>query len=359
MGLTFLQRVLNEQKRHALAITTDPTVEALAQDVQDNAIDTANHATAITNNTLDVGSLELNTGLPATNLVTNGDFSNGTTGWGNSGATLAASNNALTVTGSGTLNNANAIQFTQNNNIVNNKIYVLAKLKVTNSNCTALSLRINKESGGSEVLIASQSSPSANVQYKLSGIGAITATTEKMSIFIRHQYADAATANGKVMEVQYVSSIDLTATFGAGNEPTVTEMDAILAKFPNNWFNGTVEQLMTLKEVWNWMLKKKADIAQEAWITPTLLNGATGTIKYMKDQMGFVHFKGTVVIADVSKNFMTMPVGYRMTENGYFATSRSDNTSSIQKITLLSQGTIWGSVNGTIYMDGITFKAEA
>lgn len=33
---------------------------------------------------------------------------------------------------------------------------------------------------------------------------------------------------------------------------------------------------------------------QEEWITPTLLNGATGTLQYMKDTLGFVHIEGTI-----------------------------------------------------------------
>lgn len=35
--------------------------------------------------------------------------------------------------------------------------------------------------------------------------------------------------------------IDLTAAFGAGNEPTAAEMDAMLSAFPNGWFDGTVQ----------------------------------------------------------------------------------------------------------------------
>jgi len=34
--------------------------------------------------------------------------------------------------------------------------------------------------------------------------------------------------------------IDLTATFGAGNEPTQAAMDTILAAYPTKWFEGTV-----------------------------------------------------------------------------------------------------------------------
>ena len=55
---------------------------------------------------------------------------------------------------------------------------------------------------------------------------------------------------------------------------------------------------------------------QQAWITPTLLNSATGTLQYMKDSLGFVHFRGNVKMPiGASTSFMTMPVGYRVNEN--------------------------------------------
>lgn len=67
-----------------------------------------------------------------------------------------------------------------------------------------------------------------------------TATTGgSFSDGVTHTYADAATANGKVANVQYQLLIDLTALFGAGNEPTVAQMDALMAQFPNSWFDGT------------------------------------------------------------------------------------------------------------------------
>ena len=42
-------------------------------------------------------------------------------------------------------------------------------------------------------------------------------------------------------------------------------------------------------------LADKADVTQEAWITPTLMNGWTGDVKYRKDNFGIVHFKGKLI----------------------------------------------------------------
>jgi hypothetical protein len=47
-------------------------------------------------------------------------------------------------------------------------------------------------------------------------------------------YANIA---GTQSSISYVLSIDLTATYGAGNEPTKAQMDTIMSSYPNNWFN--------------------------------------------------------------------------------------------------------------------------
>lgn len=40
-------------------------------------------------------------------------------------------------------------------------------------------------------------------------------------------------------DIGNVININLTQTFGIGNEPTKAEMDALMAYFPNSWFDGT------------------------------------------------------------------------------------------------------------------------
>lgn len=66
----------------------------------------------------------------------------------------------------------------------------------------------------------------------------VTLTGNAVSLQIQSATLNTA---GDYMEVQYVSAINLTAMFGAGNEPTAAEMDAILlASYPStSWFNGT------------------------------------------------------------------------------------------------------------------------
>ena len=65
-------------------------------------------------------------------------------------------------------------------------------------------------------------------------------------------------------------------------------------------------------------LNEKANIQQEEWITPTLLNGWYAIRQheppqYMKDSLGFVHFRGAIgkSTESTSNIAFTLPVGYR------------------------------------------------
>ena len=70
---------------------------------------------------------------------------------------------------------------------------------------------------------------------------------------------------------------------------------------------------------------EKANRTQEAWITPTLLNGWTATsgfsIGYMKDTLGFVHIRGAVTGGNVGLSILQLPVGYRPPQTTSFATT--------------------------------------
>ena len=77
------------------------------------------------------------------------------------------------------------------------------------------------------------------------------------------------------LEVSNPIAINLTAAFGAGNEPTAAEMDAILAKFPNSWFDGTVEVAPTLVDL--------IDLAGDGRTTETV-KGNADEIAAIKDR---------------------------------------------------------------------------
>ena len=111
---------------------------------------------------------------------------------------------------------------------------------------------------------------------------------------------------------------------------------------------------------------EKADKAQEAWITPTLTNGwvsePTDPVGYLKDQFGWVRFKGKIKDGTLGTVALTMPVGYRKSSAVLlpFYSGNGSNTT----IGGLSTGT-WLYIlnkNATINMadlSSISYKADA
>lgn len=175
----------------------------------------------------------------ARNLVTNGDFSNGTAGWSSAAASsLSANPPVVTVTGDGSNATVSAFMATATTVVMGHKWYGAAMLRVTNAAATQLRLRLI-----AGYLDITQASPTSGSWYSLSGVATAGSSITATSLSVSHIYADAATASGKVMEVKYPITFNLTTLFGAGNEPTATEMDFLLSKYPSSWFNGTVNDL--------------------------------------------------------------------------------------------------------------------
>lgn len=174
----------------------------------------------------------------ATNLVTNGDFSNGTTGWGASGSSVTATGGTATFTGDGSYSFAYIVK-SSGLKRQGQKVYVRATMRATSGSPTFLSV-----SGGG-VAEYNLASPTLNQWYTISGLVTVPTTGIDLGLTILTGYADTTAANGSTTEVKNALLIDLTTTFGAGNEPTKSEIDYLLTKYPNSWFNGTVNDLVT------------------------------------------------------------------------------------------------------------------
>lgn len=158
------------------------------------------------------------------NLVTNGDFSNGTTGWGTTtSATISTNNNVLNVVGTGNGAVPVAVKNTMAKRI-GQKVYARMEAMVTNAACLTLKLQIGSD-------LVQEANPIANQWYALSKVS--TQINDDIYLYVNpsHSYADASIALNKTMEVKNVVCIDLTAMFGAGNEPTLAECDVLFADF--------------------------------------------------------------------------------------------------------------------------------
>jgi len=197
--------------------------------------------------------------LLATNLVTNGDFSNGTSGWTTSNGTHSANSNTLTSTANGSASSASVFNDSAPIPIQTEKYYARTRTRVTNVLSTMLRFRFSD--GITSFDIRDINNPTENQWYELSGIWTIPSSNPtRLRVQLLHYYVDSATANGKSMQVQYTLVINLTQLFGAGKEPSATEMDRLLANFPNSWFNGT-QELMGVKDLTK-LVSEKVDKAR-------------------------------------------------------------------------------------------------
>jgi len=170
-------------------------------------------------------------GVTATNIIQNGNFANGTTGWtANSGTSNSVSNNTLSNTTLGYTNATGRVSQIINQTFNNQQIYISFKVRVNNSDCIHIQPYFALASGDVGYF-KDQYNPTANTWYHVSDIKTITADTHRF--IIGHYYNDMVA--GRTMELQNVLMVNLTEMFGEGNEPTVEQCDKMFA----NWFDGT------------------------------------------------------------------------------------------------------------------------
>ena len=247
----------------------------------------ADKATTYTKTETDTALATKASKLMATNRVTNGDFSQGTTGWSKTGGSIMVVNGELNFLATAEKHQAYTLGAANGSDLY----YFKANIK-SDSLLTALFVF-----GISTPIKTINTSENVSVRLIPNGgysIGIIDGRTEGFT----------------TIYVKNVIAINLTVTFGAGNEPTKEQMDRLLAEFPNSWFDGT-QEILPLKALSDIFAMK----AQEAWITPTLLNGATGMVKYRKNNFGAVECYGDITVGTGSGGtaIFDVPSGYRAT----------------------------------------------
>lgn len=296
----------------------------------------------------DIGIRALTTDLPAKNLISNGNFANGTTGWlGAQGAILSAANNELSETA--VTQYDGAIQSISTTQFNGHKVYFAADVKLDNGNTYLIF-----NDGLDQAMLAPTT---YNAYQKLSSIWTVNVNAAYVFIKLQDNRASAWTT-------QYMKNaivIDLTATFGAGNEPSVAEMDRLLAKFPNGWFDGTVNPLLSVPELMIYVNKNKANKVQEDWIAPTLTNSWVAdsgyTVAFRKDAFGRVWLKGTVKNGILNAVLFTLPVGYRPLQNVFFV-ANSSYALGVGHILTDGSVTLFSGNASQFSIDGISFSTN-
>lgn len=176
-----------------------------------------------------------------TNLISNGKFDN-TTGWTGSNASVSAVNNILSATGSGASATARAYQTTGTTDTSGIKIYIKGNLMVTNADCLSNNIKLigSVTAGAAQSII--QSAPVINTWKLLSDVLTLPDNgAGYVVVRFEQTYVNSATANGKVLKIQYALAIDLSTLLGVGQEPLPARIDKALSMLNSiSWFDGSV-----------------------------------------------------------------------------------------------------------------------
>lgn len=284
------------------------------------------------------------------NLVKNGDFSQGSTGW-NTTSSGSIIDNELVVT-------RHSSRWSQSiQGSIDEIIYFSAKIHTLLLNgTTGASINI---SDGSFVTLFNNPTSAPTIK---SAIRKLTTVNPVLSV--------SSWRSGETVDERYddILVVNLTQTFGAGNEPSKEEMDILVDLVPGNWWDGELQ--LEQKLIIQWLLKlerEKANRKQEDWITPTLLNGwepfdsnTYSTPGFYKDNFGVVHLKGLLKTGARNTHAFVLPLTYRPSRIVYETSRNSSQTVATPFVN--SDGRMFPTSTdyvGYIILNGISFRAEA
>lgn len=161
------------------------------------------------------------------NIVSNPAITLGTDNYTGFKGALTSSLGILSLTNDGTAAYGEVYQNTSYAISPSKKFFVMVGAKVTNALCASIRLECNgsDQAVGATTNVKTQFSPTNGTLYNLSGIYTVPASgaTGNLRVAVWQFYADAATSNSKVLNIQEVFAIDLTEKYGAGNEPNATD----------------------------------------------------------------------------------------------------------------------------------------
>ena len=294
-------------------------------------------------------AIDARTEFEARNGVVNGDFSNGTTGWSSQLQTLTVSNGIL----SASVENVISRLFTPSEILAGRKYYFkysnFVPSDVAQVNKFTITTGLNAGIVVDSFTEASKLTPSQSYIF--------TPTLNASGWRLNMSLYDLTKPFSYTID--NILAIDLTATFGAGKEPTLAEMDRLMARFPNSWFDGA-KPIQTIETLY----QEKANKVSENWITPTLVNGYTlpnaeYALGYYKDESGVVRMKGRISNGAAGQHAILLPVGYRPKQTLFLACSSTGlNVFSVQILT--TGHVVPYQTLGTSYLhlEGISFRAE-
>lgn len=168
-------------------------------------------------------------GLTATNLIENGDFRDGIAGWESyfaSEITMDGGNLKVSRADSAT---SGAVYDTTSK--ANTVYYVFTTVELTDDLSSEVFIRVQRDAEGrASFTKVKKGVNTLSFNFKTNSIA-----EDGIRLMVVNKYENATIAEGKYFYIHKLQLINLTDTFGAGNEPSKEECDRIFA----NYFEGT------------------------------------------------------------------------------------------------------------------------
>jgi uncharacterized protein YcfL len=160
----------------------------------------------------ELNGLTLNDVFDDGNLVLNGDFKNGTTGFTPIASTLSTTNNILSITGTGSTAFPATTSLTFESVVNNTNYYLASKIRTLQTNTASMYMNIRGSTSGNISTNLVINFPTQNLWYDISSKTNISTTlVGNVLIALGHNYTSTANANGAVMEVYYAYAINITS----------------------------------------------------------------------------------------------------------------------------------------------------
>jgi hypothetical protein len=153
--------------------------------------------------------------------------------------------------------------------VLNDRYYVRALVQASSA---LVSLNLAPTPGGAIRLAKAHTGGGA---YEV--LSGVVTMQSPMAASAALSIRDARASGWSDINVRYAVCINLTATFGAGREPTTAEMDATLDSFPYSWFSGTTT-VLDARYVSTTALAASRKIDQSASAAPTTGTWAVGDV---------------------------------------------------------------------------------
>ena len=269
------------------------------------------------------------------NLVVNGDFSKGTTGWNiTTGYTNDNSQLKLVADGSISTNRQSSQKISLP---TGDKVYVSYKYKLTNY----IQGQLNTQIADYNDSVALSNNFVTTVTDYTYGSKLVTSTNNGIQINLRGESSPNFTAYWDDIRVINTTALGISAL-------TVAQMDY--------WFNVYQALQVSMANGIFTMLDTKADKTLETWIAPTLVNSWAGsTARYYRNNFGEIRLSGSITTGTIGTTAFTLPTGYRPSQ---IVRCPVESNGAFGYVVINTDGTVVPTIgsNTRFSLDGVYFR---